>query len=52
VVSYQWWAEPANQGVTGNSSFCTDTSAVIWKDVNSPSSGPVCLNNNPRVPIG
>jgi prepilin-type N-terminal cleavage/methylation domain-containing protein len=52
VVSYQWWGEPANQGVTGNSSFCTDTSAVIWKDVSTPSSGATCLGNNPRVPIG
>jgi type IV pilus assembly protein PilA len=53
VVSYQWWGEPANPGVTGNQAFCTDTSAVIWKEVNGVAgSGVTCLANNPRVPIG
>jgi hypothetical protein len=27
-------AAPSNPGVTGNQAFCTDTSAVIWKDIN------------------
>jgi type IV pilus assembly protein PilA len=34
VVSYQWLTQPANPGVTGNQAFCTDTSAVIWKQIN------------------
>jgi type IV pilus assembly protein PilA len=34
VVSYQWLAAPSNPGVTGNQAFCTDTSAVIWKEIN------------------
>ena len=50
VVSYQWASSPANLGVTGNQAFCTDTSAVIWKDVNGV--GAACLAANPRVPIG
>ena len=50
VISYQWASSPANLGVTGNQAFCTDTSAVIWKDVNGV--GATCLANNPRVPIG
>src|SRR3954468_1266746 len=50
TVSYQWAGSPANLGVTGNQAFCTDASAVIWKDVNGV--GATCLANNPRVPIG
>ena len=50
VVSYEWSTSPANLGVTGNQGFCTDTSAVIWKNI--AGSGAACLAANPRVPIG
>jgi type IV pilus assembly protein PilA len=50
VISYEWSTEPSNLGVTGNQAFCTDGSAVIWKDINGV--GATCLTNAPRVPIG
>jgi type IV pilus assembly protein PilA len=53
VVSYEWWGEAANIGITGNLGFCTDTSAVIWKNVTAVAgNGAGCLALAPRVPIG
>ena len=55
TIDYGWGADPATPGTTGVNAYCTNTSAVIYKDPNAtpttPGTSANCAGTNPPVAI-
>jgi prepilin-type N-terminal cleavage/methylation domain-containing protein len=55
TIDYSWGAQAATPGTTGVNAYCTNTSAVIYRDANAtpqnPGTAAACAGANPPVAI-